>query len=826
MSHQRSLPEQGIEFESTIGRAENNAKCAPPEALFNLPFDHYQRYAITQKIVTILRASNSDQPFTILDVGGHGSSLKHYLPNDTVVLADIEPPPTTTHPSVPLHYDDYLLASGAALPFMDNSVDFLTAHDTLEHVPERERSAFLKEAIRVARQFVILNGPVYRPETAAAEQRLALLMERTNGEVYPYLAEHLEYGLPKDEDIAAAIRDWGLPFVTVPNGDLGRWLLVMGLKFYALSLPNSGPLLEVLDPTYNAFFSDNDFGETCYRVAYIIAKDRSLAKGLQRVEKAFAPLLAQPPFPVDPGGIESLLQALENHAIDVHRQATQMEASVAQRDVLLAQNDAALAKNDRALAKKSTALKELESLLAQRQEALEHTMRELTGIRQSSGYRILEAYRQRIRWLFPPDSWRSRPYTGLRRGVSWLLGFRSRQPAIVRRALKARRSYGTKALVGKSISRLSGKTTDALDPVAYALTVDWRTQRPPHLIVRQPLNIDSPTINWVIPTVGEGGGHLNIFRFVRFLAQRGFQQRIYEMPVGRTPRSSRDELTALVQRLYDLSIPDVYLDFEDMVPSDMIVATSWHTAYPVFKFAETRKKFYMVQDFEPLFTPTGTESALAENTYRFGFHGITAGRWLADKLSRDFGMECDYFNLAVDLKTYFPRNLAERKKIFFYARPATPRRGFELGLKTLEIFHSRNPEYQIVLAGGDLNGVSLPFPATNVGYTSEQKLNDLYNESAAALVVSLTNCSLLPLDIMATGCPVVTTTGENNEKVLPPDSAIFVVPSPHHLAEALEDAVRHPPHRESLSEKASQFSWEDEAVRLDAIFKRLLLAQA
>ncbi len=826
MSRQRSLPEQGVEFESAIGRAEINAECAPPEALFNLSFDHYQRYAITQKIATILRASNSNRPFTILDVGGHGSSLKHYLPNDTVVLADIEPPPTTTHPGVSLHYDDYLLASGAALPFMDNSVDILTAHDTLEHVPERERSAFLREAIRVARKFVILNGPVYRPETAAAEQRLALLMERTIGEVHPYLAEHMEYGLPSDEDIAAAISDWGLPFVTVPNGDLGRWLLVMGLKFYALSLPNSGPLLEVLDSTYNAFFSDKDFGDVCYRVAYIVAKDRSLAKELQRVEKAFAPMLAQPPFPIDAEGIESLLRALETHAINVHKQAAHMEAAAAQRDALIALKDAALAEKDRALAEKITALKESESLLAQRQEALEQTMGELAGIRQSAGYRMLDAYRHRIRWLFPPDSWRGRPYRGLRRGVRWLLGFRSHQPAIIRRALKARRNYGTKALVGKSIGHLTGKTADVLDPVRYALTVDWRAQRPPQKIVRQTLNIDRPSVNWVIPTLGEGGGYRTIFRFVEFLANRGFRQRIYEMPIGRPARSSRDELRSLIQRSYGLSMPDTHNQFDDMAPSDITVATSWHTAYPVAKFAETRKKLYFVQDFEPLFTPMGTESALAENTYRFGFHGITAGRWLSEKLSNDFAMECDFFNLAVDKQVYLPKKNGERKKIVFYARPATPRRGFEMGVKALEIFHSRNPGYEIIFIGGDLPENSFSFPATNVGYVGEDKLNDLYNQSAAALVISLTNCSLLPLEIMATGCPVITTTGENNEKVLPPDSAIFVVPSPHHLAEALEDAVKHPPPRESLIEKASQTSWEDEAARLEAIFKRLLRAQA
>jgi len=806
-----------------------NADCAPPEALFALSFDHYQRNILSQKVVTLLRKRDNGRPFTILDVGGCGSTLKHYLPQDTVVLADIEPPPTTTHPMIPLYYDDYLLGSGTSLPFADESFDFITAHDTLEHVSERERAAFLDEAIRVARQFVILNGPVYRPETAAAEQRLALFMERTVGEVHPFLAEHLENGLPRDEDIAAVIRERGLPFVTVPNGDLGRWLLIMGFKFGALALPNSGPLLEVLEPTYNALFSDKDFGDVCYRVAYIIAKNRSLAKGLRRVEEAFVPLLAQPPFSVDAESIESVLQALETHAIAVRRQAAQMDAAVAQRDGLLAQNEAALAEKDRALAERDTALAqkdaalaERESLLAHRDESLGQVTQELIAIRQSLGYRILEGYRRPIRWLFPPGSWRGLPYRAVRRVVRWFLNLRHRQTSIFHRALKARRHYGTKVLVGKSIKHLAGRRPDLLDPLGYALAVDWRTQRPPQLIVRQPLDIDRPTINWVIPTVGEGGGHLTIFRFAEFLTKRGCRQRIYEMPVGRPQRSSREELTALIQRLYGLHLPDVYLDFEDMEPADITVATSWHTAYPVVKFAETRKKFYFVLDYEPQFTAMGTESALAENTYRFGFHGITGGRWLAEKLTRDFGMECDYFNLAVDLQTYFPKNLADRKKIFFYARPVTPRRGYDLGLKALEIFHSRNPGYQLVFAGADLSRERFPFPVTNVGYISAQDLNDLYNECAAALVVSLTNCSLLPPEIMATGCPVVTTTGENNEKVLPADSAIFAAPSPHHLAEALEDAVRNPPPREKLIEKVSRFRWEDEMAKLEAIFKREL----
>ena len=529
------------------------------------------------------------------------------------------------------------------------------------------------------------------------------------------------------------------------------------------------------------------------------------------------------PVPSDRSATE-VLKALWQR----EEQFAEKDAALAERDTELANNDAALAdrnaalaEKDAALAVKDAALAERESLLARSEESLDHVTQELIGIRQSLGYRMLEGYRRPIRWLFPPGSWRSLPYRAMRRTVRLLLDLRRSPRSVIRRALKARRRYGTKALIGKSITHLVSDASQQLDPIRYALAVNWRAHQHPQLITGQPLDIDSPSVNWVIPTLGEGGGHRTIFRFIEHLAERGYRQRIYEMPVGGPPRSGH-ELRSLIRQYYGLSMADAYSEFEDMAPSDVTFATSWHTAYPVAKFAETRKKLYFVQDFEPFFAPVGTESVLAENTYRFGFHGITAGRWLCEKLTGDFAMECDYFNLAVDWQTYFPKTVAERKKIVFYARPATPRRGFELGVGALEIFHSRNPGYEIVFVGGDLAEENFGFPMTNVGYVNEQELNELYNVSAAALVVSLTNCSLLPLEIMATGCPVVTTLGDNNELVLPPDSAILAVPSPHHLAEALEDAAVNPPPRERLIEQASQFRWENETAKIEAVLKRLL----
>src|SRR5947208_1533993 len=133
-------------------------------------------------------------------------------------------------------------------------------------------------------------------------------------------------------------------------------------------------------------------------------------------------------------------------------------------------------------------------------------------------------------------------------------------------------------------------------------------------------------------------------------------------------------------------------------------ATSWTTAYPVRNAKIEGGKFYFVQDFEPSFYPVGSESVLAENTYRFGLYGITAGGWLSKKLEHDYGMQCDHFEFGSDFGRYYYVNSGHRSKVFFYARPVTTRRGFELGVLALDRFHRAKPEYEINMAGWPVKG--------------------------------------------------------------------------------------------------------------------------
>src|SRR3989304_10101978 len=153
----------------------NPAPPGPVDApLLGLPFDHHERYALTQRIVSYLWPTVGRHPLRVLEVGGHSSALKYFLPDGSIVRADIETPGTLT--GLPFRFDAYFQASGTKLPFRDASFDLVVALDTLEHVPDEERPTFMNELLRVSARCVILNGPTYHPETALAEQRLARLL--------------------------------------------------------------------------------------------------------------------------------------------------------------------------------------------------------------------------------------------------------------------------------------------------------------------------------------------------------------------------------------------------------------------------------------------------------------------------------------------------------------------------------------------------------------------------------------------------------------------------------------------------------------------------
>jgi hypothetical protein len=357
-----------------------------------------------------------------------------------------------------------------------------------------------------------------------------------------------------------------------------------------------------------------------------------------------------------------------------------------------------------------------------------------------------------------------------------------------------------------------------------AVNVDW-TEIPDR--IAKPLTVKGGPINiaWIMSPPGpESGGHQNIFRFIKFAEDAGHTCTVYfYQPTGRADVDGLREIIESSDAYADVNaeLRNYDRDLGLAPDTQAVFATGWETAYPSFLDKTNAKRFYFIQDFEPLFYPTGSDALLAENTYRFGFHGITAGAWLSTTVREKFGMKADHFEFAVDKSLYNVTNTGPRNEVFFYARPVTARRAYEFGLLVLSDFARLRPDVTINLAGWDVSNWEIPFPHVNLSSMSLSQLNAVYNRCAAGLVLSLTNMSLLPLELISAGVTPVVNDGPNNRLVSDNPYIEYVPASPMVIAKKMVEVLERPDAVERSNEMSSSVAnvnWTDSGTQfVDAL---------
>ena len=334
-------------------------------------------------------------------------------------------------------------------------------------------------------------------------------------------------------------------------------------------------------------------------------------------------------------------------------------------------------------------------------------------------------------------------------------------------------------------------------------------------------NGDPITLNWVIPMMGPGsGGHTTIFRTIHYLSELGVKNKIY-LCWDSSNLGTEEELRADVKNYYgyDLGDNEIHWDFRTMGYADGCVCTSWQSAYVLRRFHNCLSKFYFVQDFEPWFYPMGSLYHLAEKTYTFGFRGVTAGLWLAEKLNKEYGMETAGFRFSFERDRYhFGEKKDDVPRIFYYARPYTARREFEIGTMALDLVAKKIPNLEVVMAGQKISDYPFGFKCIDKGIMAPEEMSDVYSQCDMCLVLSATNMSLLPLEVMASGSVVVSDGGPNNTWELNDKNAILADDDPWDIADKL---VYYLNHKEELApiraygrEYAESITWKDEIERI------------
>jgi SAM-dependent methyltransferase len=193
----------------------------------------------------------------VLEVGSAGEGFGRYADVD---LTAVEPRGSD---GAVIGRTRVLRASGTALPFPDGSFDAVLSVDVLEHVPPEERTAFIKECLRVARGRVVLIFPSGKGAETQDEE-LVERARRFGADPDGMLEEHRRNGLPSAKEVAGMISSLA-PDADVRVGKslnlkVRRWIM---RRWTASSRP--GDLILYRLGVLLLFFRRRLDGGDCYR---------------------------------------------------------------------------------------------------------------------------------------------------------------------------------------------------------------------------------------------------------------------------------------------------------------------------------------------------------------------------------------------------------------------------------------------------------------------------------------------------------------------------------------------------------------------------------
>jgi O-antigen biosynthesis protein len=332
------------------------------------------------------------------------------------------------------------------------------------------------------------------------------------------------------------------------------------------------------------------------------------------------------------------------------------------------------------------------------------------------------------------------------------------------------------------------------------------------------------TIAWVVPPWSIGsGGHTTIYRLVRQMERRGHRCSIHLFDAEGKERRSGGQLRDDIRSHFVDVDAQVFRTLEGFSGADVAIATEWRTAFPLRDLPGCREKVYLVQDDEPQFYATSSQSIWAEESYRMGYRCIAYTPWMADILRDRWGLEARYFECGTDTDVYrfAGEDGREPGLVAVYGRTETERRAVELALAGLATLFERRPGLRVAVFGSNL-GVRAPFPIEDLGVLPPRELAALYRRASAGIVFSLTTHSLVAHEMMASGLPVVELEGDNVSSALGGSGDLVELAdrTPDAVADAVERLLDDRERAAAMARRARAFveerTWERAGDQVEA----------
>lgn len=266
--------------------------------------------------------------------------------------------------------------------------------------------------------------------------------------------------------------------------------------------------------------------------------------------------------------------------------------------------------------------------------------------------------------------------------------------------------------------------------------------------------------------------------------------------------------------------------------ADIVIASSWDTV--AFAKKIPGYKMYFIQDYEPYFFSFGELFLMAKKTYEQGLHMVTLGDWNKEMIEKncvpvssvesvDFPYESrEYpyhkrnydsysgkreFILAVYLKYYGKR----LPNITQYMLKQLKEKFLQDGIKLRILYYGEDKSFQT--EAGD-----------NLGMLSKKELLSLYKKADFGLVASMSNVSLVPYEMLATGLPLIEFADGTFPYFFPEGSALLTSLDVEDLYRQMKQSIQNPgilkKRDETAREYLSTLSWAKTAKQFDDIINR------
>jgi O-antigen biosynthesis protein len=349
-------------------------------------------------------------------------------------------------------------------------------------------------------------------------------------------------------------------------------------------------------------------------------------------------------------------------------------------------------------------------------------------------------------------------------------------------------------------------------------------------IIKNTVPTKKQKITFVIERMAKySGGQTSILRLGTELSKLGYS--VGYIVYKPQTKSDMEECAKCNLSYYQGEMyPNKYLDQLD---SDIVIASSWDTV----AFAKKMKgyKMYFLQDFEPYFFSFGELFLMAKKTYEQGLHMVSLGSWNKEMVEKNCKVisPIDIVDFPYESKEYPPydRNYDsyKKKKDFIvavylkYYGKRLPCISQYLLKQVKEEFKKDGINLHIKYFGEDK---SFRCEAgENLGMLSKKQLLELYKKADYGIVASMSNISLIPYEMLATGLPLVEFEDGTFSYFFPENSAILTSLSYMDLYEKLKRTMVNPDLLKEMHNTADGYlqtlSWAKTAKQFSDIIRNL-----